>query len=263
MIAEAVRISHKHLHRRSKLEVKDQELKDQIEQSWEKHPGYGHMRLALHLSVNKKRVRRVMKKFGIKPPRRKARKYWCTRSTSKHSYTNLIRDFVPTRVNQVWASDVSFFKFDGKWWYVASIIDLYTRQIVAVQVSKHHDRWLILSVSKQAIQTTGCVPDIFHSDQGTEFMAQACVMFWEEQSVAISVSDAGCPWQNGYKESYFGHFKEDLGRIDRFESPGELIAAIYSQVRYYNHERIHTALKMPPAAFAQMISENPRHVWGT
>ena len=81
--------------------------------------------------------------------------------------------------------------------------------------------------------------------------------------MAVSVSDTGSPWQNGYKESYFGHFKDDLGNIDRFNSPGEFIAAIYSQVNYYNHERIHTALKMPPAKFAQLVSENPRHIWGT
>ena len=49
----------------------------------------------------------------------------------------------------------------------------------------------------------------------------------------------------------------------RFETVGELIEEIYSQVRYYNQDRIHTALKMPPARYAQMLSENPRLVWGT
>lgn len=263
MVAQALGISHHHLHRISKMDAKDQKLRQQIEQTWQTHPGYGHVRLGLHLDINKKRVRRVMRKFGIKPPRRKVRKHWCTTSTQNHTYTNLIKDLVATRPHQIWASDVSFFKFKGQWWYVASIIDLYTRQIVAAQVSRHHDRWLILSVSKQAVQTTRTTPDVFHSDQGTEFMARACTVFWQEQQVAVSVSDTGSPWQNGYKESYFGHFKDDLGNIDRFNSPGEFIAAIYSQVNYYNHERIHTALKMPPAKFAQLVSENPRHIWGT
>jgi len=146
---------------------------------------------------------------------------------------------------------------------LATIEDLYTRQILAAQVSRHHDRWLVLSTSKQAVVTVGCVPDIFHSDQGTEFMAQVCTSFWEDHSVAVSVSDTASPWQNGYKESFFGHFKNDLGRTDRFNSPGEFIAAIYSQIHYYNRERIHTVLKMPPAKYAQLISENPRHVLGT
>lgn len=261
-MSQAAGISHYHLHRKTKQEAKDHKLKADIEETWKDHPAYGQVRLGYHLKVNKKRVARVMKKFGLKPPRRKTRKF-CTTSTSHHTYTNLIKDLIPTQPHHIWVSDVSFFWFSGRWWYLATIEDIYTRQILAAQVSRHHDRWLVLSVSKQAVVTTGCVPDIFHSDQGTEFMAHICTLFWEEQSVAISVSDIASPWQNGYKESFFGHLKDDLGRTDRFKTPGEFIAAIYSQIHYYNHDRIHTALKMPPAKYAQLISENPRHVLGT
>jgi putative transposase len=130
-------------------------------------------------------------------------------------------------------------------------------------VSKHHDRWLVPAVIKQAMQNTLCTPDIFHSDQGTEFMAKACTLFLEEHRVAISVSDVASPWQNGYKESFFSRFKDEFGLFNRFESPGEFIAEVYQQIHYYNHDRIHTALKMPPVKYAQMISENPRHVLGS
>ena len=262
VIAKAVGISHYHLHRISKQLVKDQQLGQIIEKTWEDHPAYGQLRLSLHLGINKKRIARVMKKLGMKPPRRKTRNF-CTKSTSHHTYTNLIKDLVPTRSHHIWSSDVSYFRFAGRWWYVATIEDLYTRQILGVQISRHHDRWLILSVSKQAVVNAGCVPDIFHSDQGTEFMAKVCTNYWEEQKVAISVSDTASPWQNGYKESFFSHFKDEIGRVDRFESPGEFIAAVYSQVRYYNHDRIHTAIKMPPAKYAQLVSENTRRILGT
>lgn len=262
VVACAMGIGYHHLHRRSKRETKDLRLKTDIEAAWEDHPGYGQQRLGLHLCVNRKRIARVMRKFNLKPPRRKTKKY-CTKSTKHHTYTNLIKDLVPTKKNQVWVGDVSFFWFAGRFWYLATIEDLYTREVLAAQVSRHHDRWLVLSVSKQAVANTGGVPDIFHSDQGTEFMALICRLFWEDQSVAISVSDTGSPWQNGYQESFFGHFKDDLGRTDRFETLGEFIAGIYAQVHYYNHDRIHTALKMPPVHYAQMISENPRRILGT
>ena len=49
---------------------------------------------------------------------------------------------------------------------------------------------------------------------------------------------------------FFGRFKHEFGDVDRFESPGEMIEAIYRHIRYYNHDRIHTAIKMPPAVFA-------------
>jgi transposase InsO family protein len=261
-MAHATGISHHHLHRTSKQEIKDEKLRDQIEQTWNDHSSYGQTRLSIHLKVNKKRIGRVMKKFALKPPKRKIP--YCTKKSRRHhTYTNLIKDFVPTRANQVWVSDVSYFRFMGRWWYLATVEDIFTREILAAQISRHHDRWLVLSASKQAVINTGTLPDIFHSDQGTEFMAHACTTFWEEQKVAISVSDTGSPWQNGYKESFFGHFKHDLGRTDRFNSPGEFIAAIYQQVRYYNHERIHTSIKMPPSHYAQLVSENTRRVLGT
>lgn len=262
MVATSIGISHYHLGRKSRLEEKDQQLKLKIEEVWKTHHAYGVLRLAIHLVVNKKRISRVMRKFGLKPPRRKTKKF-CTRSTNHHTYTNLIRDLVPTRPNQIWCSDVSFFYFAGRWWYLATIEDMFTRKILSAQISKHHDRWLVLSVSKQAVINAGCTPDIFHSDQGTEFMAQACTAFWREQLTAVSVSDKASPWQNGYKESFFGRFKDEFGNTDRFETPGEFIAAIYQQIHYYNYDRIHTALKMPPARYAQLVSENPRRVLGT
>lgn len=255
-------ISPHHLHRVSKQEEKDDALKMLINTTWDKHPAYGSVRLGLELTINHKRIRRVMKKYGLKPPRGKRRQF-CTVSTPHHRYTNLIKEVTPTMAHQIWCSDVSFFLFQGRWWYLATIEDLFTRQILASQVSRHHDRWLILSASKQAVKNAGCVPDVFHSDQGTEFMARACTTFWEDHNVAVSVSDTASPWQNGYKESFFGHLKNEFGDTDRFESPGAFIGAIYEHIHYYNHDRIHTALKMPPAKYAQLISENTRPVLGT
>lgn len=130
-------------------------------------------------------------------------------------------------------------------------------------MSRYRDWWLVLSVSKQAVKNTGTTPDIFHSDRGTEFMAKACTTFWEEQATAISVSDTASPWQNGYKESFYSHFKDDLERTDQFSNPGEFIAGIYQQIHYYNHDRIHTALKIPPSIYANLVSDNPWYVWGT
>jgi transposase InsO family protein len=68
----------------------------------------------------------------------------------------------------------------------------------------------------------------------------------------ISRSRPGCPWENGYQESFYGKFKTDLGDPNRFDTLGELVAEIYRTVWYYNHERIHSALRMPPRQFAQL-----------
>jgi putative transposase len=157
--------------------------------------------------------------------------------------------------NQVWCSDLSYFKFQGVTWYLATIEDIFTRQIIGYQVGKFHNSELVITTIKQAILKEGINPEIFHSDQGTEFMAKVCTDYLESFDTKISVSDKASPWQNGYQESFFGKFKDELGDLSRFETVGEMIEAIYQQIHYYNTERIHTALKMAPADFAVLVTE--------
>ena len=77
-------------------------------------------------------------------------------------------------------------------------------------------------------------------------------------TLLISNSDKGSPWQNGYVESYFGKFKEELGDINKFNSLGEVIEYIYHKIYYYNNERIHTTLKMPPVKFKQLFFQKKK-----
>lgn len=192
-----------------------------------------------------------MQLFGIKAPRRK-KKHFCTVSTYNHDYINLIKEipeisFVP---HLIWVCDVSYFKFQGQFWYLATIEDLATRQILSSRVGKFHDSALIIAVIKQAILVTGHIPIYFHTDQGTEFMAKVVTEYLELKGVKISVSAKASPWQNGYKESFFGHFKDEFGEIERFDTAGELIEEIYVQIHYYNFQRIHRSLKMSPINYA-------------
>ncbi|MFA5872274.1 MAG: integrase core domain-containing protein, partial [Parcubacteria group bacterium] len=76
----------------------------------------------------------------------------------------------------------------------------------------------------------------------------------ETVGVEISRSKPGCPWENGYQESFYDKFKIDLGDPNRFKTLGELVYEIYHTVWRYNNERIHTALKMPPQQFALLAA---------
>ncbi len=64
-----------------------------------------------------------------------------------------------------------------------------------------------------------------------------------------SMSAKASPWQNGYQESFYSHFKAEAGDLDRFEILGELLEFVYHQIYYYNHYRIHSVLKMTPVEF--------------
>lgn len=245
-----------------KQPVKDQALKQEIEAVHREHPAYGHRRVALHLGINHKRAQRVMAQFNLRPPRRRSLHY-STVSTPHHTYHNLLKSISVTAPHQVWCSDVSRLVYRGTIWYLATIEDRATRQVVAARIGKRHDSQLVLATLKQALSTQP-PPTIFHSDQGTEFMAQRCTNYLQQRGVRISVSDVASPWQNGHIESFFGRFKQEFGDLNRFETAGEMLAAVYQHICYYNHRRIHTVLKMPPAVFAaQAVLDTRLHILGT
>jgi len=193
-----------------------------------------------------------MKKYGIKPPRRKKKPHFITVSVKTTKYTNLIKNLVITHEHQVWVTDTSELKFHGSKWYIVTIIDVFTRQVIGVAIGRHHDSKLVFTAIQMAIKITNTTPELFHSDQGTEFMAELCINFLEGFGVRISVSDKASPWQNGYQESFFGRFKEEFGDINRFDTTGEMLEAIYQYIHYYNTKRIHTVLRMPPSVFAKL-----------
>ena len=253
LIAKALGISRKRIYYQRKMDIKDNLVKDEINECHLVHPAYGHKRLSLHFGYGKNRVLRIMKKFGIKPPRRRAKQGWITVSTNNHSYTNLIKDIVPKRPSQIFVSDLTCIKFQRRKFYLATVEDIFTREILSAQMSDKHDSELAFSVINQAILKAK--PEIFHSDQGTEFMAQLVTNFLETRGIKISVSDTASPWQNGYKESFFGKLKEENGDLNRFNSLGELVEEIYSYIHYHNNLRIHTALKMSPKAFKQKFAD--------
>lgn len=165
-----------------------------------------------------------MAKFKLRPSRCRI-KHYSTISTPDHTYHNLLSDLTITQPHQVWCSDLSRMVYRGTIWYLATIEDLATRQIIAKRIGKHHDSHLVIATLHQAF-ATGQAPQIFHSDQGNEFMAQRCTDYLENRGVQISVSDVASPWQNGYVESFYGRFKQEFGDLNRFESAGEMIAAI-------------------------------------
>ena len=246
-------ISRKNIYRESLLEQKDLLIKEEINNAHKIHPAYGHRRLGWHLAINPKKIRRIMKKYGIKVPRRKRGNSFCTVSVKHRLYPNLIKDLPITYENQLWCSDTSRFIFHGQKWYIVTIIDIFTRQVIGVSIGRHHNSELVLKAIEVAIEKTHTTPAIFHSDQGTEFMAENITSFLEQLGIKVSASDKASPWQNGYQESFFGKFKDEIGDINRFETPGELLEELYHQIHYYNHERIHTAFKMPPAVYAKQF----------
>lgn len=251
MLAGLLGINRKRIYYQGVRNDLDLQIKQQIEDTHKTHPAYGHKRLAIELNANRKKILRVMHKYGIHPPRRKAKKIWLTEAVSDHHYTNLIKEIDPFKPEQIWVSDLTYLEYRGKFFYLETVEDIFTREILGAAMSDKHDSAVALAAIQMAIKNNPCSPEYFHFDQGRENLAQIVTDYLENRHIKISVSDKGSPWQNSYKESFFGRFKDEFGDINRFESLGELVEEVYSAIYYYNHLRIHTALKMPPVKFKQ------------
>lgn len=120
-------------------------------------------------------------------------------------------------------------------------------------MSRRHDSRLVLQTLIQAVRKRG-KPKIFHSDQGSEYRSEVFQISLRDYQVQQSMSAKSSPWQNGWQESFYSGFKVDLGHPECCETDGELTEAIAQTIYYYNHKRIHTALKMPPSVYAERIS---------
>jgi transposase InsO family protein len=191
-----------------------------------------------------------MKLFGLKPYKRKAR--WTKKKgwgQPDAGYPNLVKGCCPVKPNIFFAGDFTRLIWNQKIFYLATFIDLFTREIVGWSLSSKHTTKLVLDAYFDALKTAGR-PAIVHTDQGSEYKSQDYQNFITNLGTKISMSAKASPWENAYRESFYDNFKTDLGlEFERFETIGEFVEAIHQTIQYYNQRRIHTRLKMSPANF--------------
>ena len=149
-LAKELGVSRSSLYYQRSREDTDMELKRQIEAVMVDHKDYGHKRIALELKMGHNRIRRVIKKYGLKPYRRR-RKPWVKkkdRGKPDTGIANLVKSLLDTTTlilpNQVWCTDFTYVKYQRKFIYLATIIDLCTREIVGVNIARFHNRFLFI-----------------------------------------------------------------------------------------------------------------------
>ncbi len=248
--SKAAGMSRSMIYYHHKQPDKDWILKQQIEIALREFPSYGHKRLALYLKINKKRILRVMKLFGIKPYRRRGAKWKKVNKEYSEQFPNLLLTNCPSYPNHIWASDFTYIQFKKRTVYLATVLDLFTKEVVGFSVLLNYSSSLVMNALLSAVHTHPAA-EIAHSDQGSEYASKDYVALENNLNINPSMSQKGCPWENGYQELFYSQFKVDLGDPNRFNHLGELVWAIYKTIHNYNNTRIQTSLKMPPAEFAK------------
>lgn len=246
-LARSLGIARSTLYYKPKRPVRDQWLRDQILEAWSHHPSYGHRRLAIHFKVNKKRILRVMRIYNLYPAvRRKRHK---KRAFVPSTIPNRIKDVTIDRPNFVWVGDFTELWCAGHKVYLATVLDRFTREVIAWQIALHHTAQLVVDVLQEAVRKREQPPQYFHSDQGSEYASSLCIQWVVSHHILPSHSPKASPWRNGHQESFFGRFKDEFARPSIYPTVERLIEAIGKHIHYYNTERIHSALKMPPRQF--------------
>ncbi len=250
-LAKKLGVSRGMLYYTHKRPVLDENLRQDIVKVMEDNPSYGHKRIAMELKIGKKRVRRVMKKFHLMPKKRRGRNFIKLNDLGKPEtkYLNLIENFCPIRPGVVWVGDFTHIKFRDSWVYPATVMDIYTREIVGWYLSTNHQKDLVIEAFLDAVERRKILPVYFHSDQGSEYESEEYLKLLEDQGIIISQSRKSSPWENGYQESFYSGFKLDLGPTNHYQEFGELFEAVARTIHYYNNTRIHTSLKTAPVKF--------------
>lgn len=199
-----------------------------------------------------------MRLYEIRPYKRKAR--WHKRrdvNRFEAKYSNLIKGSCPIGPGVILVGDFTYISYHGGMVYLSTFMDLYTREIVGWNVATRHTQELVINAFFDAVRTLGKVPRVVHTDQGAEYNSREYTSLLTKLGVQISMSRKKSPWENGYQESFYNNFKTDLGlEFDRFQTLGQLIEAVHQTIRYYNHQRIHLALKMAPAQYKHIYNQS-------
>ena len=235
----------------------DQERMEQVQAAYEtSHRTYGYRRITLHLqqkeglSINHKAVLRLMHKLHIRSVARKPK--LCKKLEefgTYHTYPNLLnRDFVATRPNQKWVTDITYIGTQQGWCYLSIIKDLYDGFIVAHVLTQSNSIALVTATVRQA-KANAKVTDglILHSDQGHQYTSQAYHdVLTHEYNITPSMSGRGNCWDNAPMENFFGHLKEEYLRQFRKPTFEEAQQLIDEYVYFYNYERIQLKTRQTP-----------------
>lgn len=208
------------------------------------------------LRVNRKRVQRLMQLMGIEATYPKPK---TSQAVKEHKvYPYLLRNFKPERANQVWVSDITYLPMAKGFAYLVAVMDLYSRKILSWQVSNTLDIRFCVAALEEALETHGN-PDIFNTDQGAQFTAEAFTSALEQQGVRISMDGKGRWIDNVFIERFWRSLKYEEVYLYAYTDLKEAKRGIERYIRYYNSERRHSSLdkQTPDERYQASLSTEP------
>jgi putative transposase len=223
--------------------VEEVAVKHRIDELYTESPFYGSRRLTACLRreghvVNRKQVQRHMREMGIEGIAPKPNLSLATQGDRVFPY--LLKGLEINHPNLVWGIDITYIRLLGSWLYLVAIIDWYSRYVVSWELADSLEVDFVIEAVKRAFSQAR--PEIFNSDQGSQFTSQAYVSLLESAGVRISMDGKGRAFDNIFTERLWRTVKYEDIYIKGYTTPRETRVGVGSYLEFYNDKRVHQAL---------------------
>lgn len=214
-----------------------------ISEIWLEFPMYGYRKITHELQrrnydINHKRVLRLMRDANIQAmyPRPNT----SMRNKQHKIYPYLLYEFVISRPNQVWATDITYIKIPAGWMYLVALIDLYSRKIIAWRLSNTLEVAFCLDMLENALRHGK--PEILNTDQGSQYTCEQWIKMVQDNGIKISMDGKGRWADNIIIERFWRTLKHEHILLYVFDTVQNLKKSIESFIHVYNNKRLHQNL---------------------
>jgi putative transposase len=215
-----------------------------IDQQYLKTPFYGSRKMMVSLTrsgeaVNRKRIQRLMALMGLEALHPKPRT--TIPASDARAYPYLLRDRVLTHINEVWSSDITYIPMKHGFMYLTAVIDWYSRYVLSWRLSNTLEGRFCLDALEEALGLGR--PEIFNTDQGSQFTSREYTGRLEEAGIAVSRDGRGRALDNVFVERLWRSVKYEDIYIKDYSEVIELEAGLTAYFRFYDEDRPHQSLK--------------------
>ena len=228
-----------------------------IDVEYTRHPFYGSRKMVVFLGkaghcVNRKRVQRLMRLMGLAgmaPGPNTSRAHPMHKI---HPY--LLRGVPVMRPNQVWSTNITYIRLAHGFAYLVAIIDWYSRRVLSWRISNSMEAEFCVDCLEEALRNHG-KPEIFNSDQGSQFTSDAFTGVLHREGIVISMDGRGRAFDNIFVERLWRSVKHEDVYLKGYATMGELMIGLAAYFAFYNSERPHQALnhKTPTDVYRSAI----------
>ncbi len=226
------------------LTERDLDIMKTIDKIYTEHPYFGARRMSKHLEpynimIGRKSVSRYYRMMAIEAVYPKIN--LSKRNQAHKVYPYLLRGVEITRVNQVWSTDITYIRMAQGFVYLVAVIDWFSRYILSWRISISLEADFCIDALEEAIEKHG-QPEIFNSDQGTQFTSKNFISILEKYQIHISMDGKGRALDNIYIERFWRSLKQEKIYMIILNTVKEVKNAITDYMSFYNEKRMHQSL---------------------